>query len=207
MKTRANRVTVVTVENGFEARFYRTHKHIATVRAEDTAWILNTDATATQNREAVRQWVTDNAEQFGVIWNPDKCEQAWERKHNVYLTDDDVIEDAITLVTPALERLADKCRFEMEIEDIVVSAIIPKDSNLGYVADGRYIKSGAWCVADIEITINATISGHEVEVLYGMEMKSGQICKSKTTIAEFNEMVARELELQGIVIEEEVKTA
>ena len=32
-----------------------------------------------------------------------------------------------------------------------VTAVTPKESTLTYVEDGRYMKSGAWCVADIEV--------------------------------------------------------
>lgn len=205
--TRANRVAVQTTENGFEARFYRTHKHICTVASVDTTWKEDIEANATTNREAYRTFVCDHAEEFGVIWNPAKAEQAWERKHNIYMTDEEVAEDAITLVAPAIDRLADKSRYDMVVVDIEMTGIAPKESNLSYVEDGRYTKSGAWCVADIEITVGTIIGGKAVAILYNMEMRSGQICKSKTTIAEWNEMVAKELELQGIVIEENAKTA
>lgn len=204
--TRANRVAVQTTENGYEARFYRTHRHICTVASADTEWQADENANATTNRESFRAWVCDHADQYDILWNPDKAEQAWERKHNTYLTDEDVAEDTLTLVAPSLERLADKSRYDMMIVSTEVSAVTPKESTLGYVENGRYTKSGAWCVADIELTVGTIINGNAVAILYNMEMKSGQICKPKTTIAEWNEMVARELELQGIVIEE-VKTA
>ena len=40
-------------------------------------------------------------------------------------------------------------------------------------------------------------------MVYMVNMKSGQICKPKTTIAEWNELVGKELELNGITIEQE----
>jgi hypothetical protein len=91
----------------------------------------------------------------------------------------------------------------MEVAGLEVTAITPKESPLSYVEDGRYTKSGAWCVADIEISVTVEIAGQTMEMLYNMEMKSGQICKSKTTIAEWNELVGKELELNGITIEQE----
>ena len=53
-------------------------------------------------------------------------------------------------------------------------------------------------MADIEITIGCQVAGQEMEMLYHMEMKSGQICKPKTTIAEWNEHMATEIEINGI---------
>ena len=196
--TRANRVAVATTENGYEARFYRTHKHIGTVASQDTTWKADESANATTNREAFRQWVCDNANLFDIEWNPDKANQAWERKHNTYLTNEEVEEDALTLVTPALYRLAEKSRYNMAINNINVAVISSKDSPLEYVEDGRYTKSGAWCVADIELAVEVAIGDVAMEIPYFMEMKSGQICKPKTTIAEWNEIIAREMDLNGI---------
>lgn len=202
---RANRIAVQTKGEGFEARFYRTHKLLATIDSTETDWTPSEEANATTNRESFRNWMCEYAGEFGVIWNPAKSTQAWERKYDKYFTDEEVAEDAITLIAPSIERLADKCKFEMTIVSTEVTAITPKESTLTYVENGRYTKSGAWCVADIEVTVGTLINGQAVTILYGMEMKSGQICKPKTTIAEWNEIVTRELDLQGIVIEEEVE--
>lgn len=201
--TRANRIAVSTTENGYVAKYYRTHKHLTTIASADTTWVADEDANATTNRESFRQWVCDHAEEFGILWDANKAEQAWERKHNTYQTDEQVAEDAITLITPVIARLADKCRYDMTIDSIEVTAVTAKDSTLTYVENGRYIKSGAWCVADIEVTIMVDIAGTKAEILHDMEIKSGQICKPKTTIAQWNEMVAIQLDLQGIVLDTE----
>ena len=198
---RANRVTIVTTECGYEARFYRTHKLVCKVQTAETGWVADNDANNTTNRENFRNYICENASSYGVLWRPDMQEQAWERKHNTYLTDDDVAEDAEILITPALERLASKCKWDMEIESIDVTAITAKDSNLSYVEDGKYTKSGAWCVADIELEIHTVVNGNELDVMYAMQMKSGQICKPKTTIAQWEQMVVTEAELQGVALE------
>ena len=205
---RANRVTVQTTEQGYEARFYRTHRLIASVSSQDTEWKADEGANSTTNRESFRAWVIAHSEEWDVEWNPDQQKQAWERKYNTYLTDEQVAEDAITLVEDAIYRLADKSRYCMVINSIEVSAITPKDSPLAYVEDGRYTKSGAWCVADIELELDVIVGNlPSIRMVYHMEMKSGQICKPKTTIAEWNEMVAREMELNGIEDMTDTKTA
>lgn len=204
--TRANRTTVQTTENGYEARFYRTHKLVVVVESKETEWKADADANSTTNRESFRNWVTEHAEEFGIEWSPAKQTQAWERKHNTYLTDEEVTEDALTLVAPAIDRLAEKSRYDMVVNGIEVTAVSPKESTLTYVEDGRYTKSGAWCVADIELEIDVLVGEHSMRMVYQMEMKSGQICKPKTTIAEWNEMVKAEMELNGIELAEE-KTA
>lgn len=206
---RANRVTVQTIENGYKATFYRTHKTIGQIDSMDTAWQANTDANSTTNRESFRAWVCEHSAEWDIEWDSGKATQAWDRKYNTYMTDEQVAEDTITLITPAIDRLAEKCRYDMTIDSMEVTGITAKDSSLSYVEDGRYTKSGAWCTADIEITIGCHVAGQEMEMLYHMEMKSGQICKPKTTIAEWNEHMATEIEINGIEIpaKEDKKTA
>lgn len=205
--TRANRIAVETKDGKFVGRFYRTHKMLVEINDAQTDWTPNEESNATQNREAFRIYLTEHANEFGIMWHPAKAEQAWERKHNIYMNDEQVAEDAMTLLRPSIERLADKCKFDMTIVSTEVTAVTPKESTFTYVENGRYIKSGAWCMADIEVTVTAMVSDYEVEILYSMEIKSGQICKPKTTIAEWNEIVARELELQGIQLTDEQQTA
>lgn len=204
---RANRITVQTTEQGFEGRFYRTHRLLATVTSDSTDFKADDKANATTNREMYRNYLIEHSAEWQVEFNPNKQEQVWERKYNKYENDEQVAEDTITLLTDTIDRLADKCKYDMEIKGIEVTAVTPKESTLTYVEDGRYTKSGAWCVADIEVTITCNIAGQQMDMLYRMEMKSGQICKPKMTIADWNEMVGKEMELNGIVIEQESKEA
>ena len=111
-------------------------------------------------------------------------------------------EDTITLMTPTLDRLAEKCKYNMEIVGLEVTAVSPVYTDLTYVEHGRYTKSGAWCMAQIEISVAVGIAGQTMDMVYIANMKSGQICKPKTTIADWNELVDKELELNGITIEQ-----
>ena len=204
---RANRVTVQAIENGYRATLYRTHKTIGQIDSMDTAWQADADANATTNRESFRVWICKHSAEWDIEWDSGKATQAWDRKYNTYMTDEQVAEDTVTLLADTIDRLAGKCKHDMEIEGMEVTAVTPKESTLTYVEDGRYMKSGAWCVADIEVTITCNIAGQQMYMLYRMEMKSGQICKPKMTIAEWNEIVDRELELNGIEVEQESKEA
>ena len=200
---RANRVTVQTIESGYKATFYRTHSVIAVIESGDTAWQANTDANSTTNRESFRAWVCEHSAEWNIEWSPAKAVQAWGRKYNTYMTDEQVSEDTITLITPAIDRLVEKCKYDMKIAGIEVTAVSPVDTDLTDIEDGRYTKSGAWCMAQIEVSITVEIAGQTMDMVYMVSMKSGQICKPKTTIAEWNELVGKELELNGITIEQE----
>lgn len=196
---RANRITIQSMGEGkgYEGRFYRTHRLLAKVNSEDTAW-ERVDGNSTANKESYKAYLIKHAEEYGVIYHPEQQTQAWNRKYNSYTENSQVAEDAVELVSQALDRLADKSRYDMTINNIEMTDIRAKESTLTYVEYGKYTKSGAWCVADIEMTVSVTVNGHEMNMVYNMEMRSGQICKPKTTIAEWNEMVAKEMELNGI---------
>ena len=195
---RANRVTIEATDKGYVAHFYRTHKHIGDIEVETVD-----GKHSAEGRENVRKFAIGQCPQYDIEWNPEYQKQAWERKYNTYMTDEQVSEDTITLITPALDRLAEKCKYDMEIAGIEVTAVSPVDTDLTYVEDGRYTKSGAWCMAQIEVSIAVEIAGQTMDMVYMVNMKSGQICKPKTTIAEWNELVGKELELNGITIEQE----
>lgn len=192
---RANRCTVQAIEEGYMARFYRTHKQIGevTIKTEDGAH-------SNALREDARVRAIAQCQTIGIEWNPERQEQAWERKYNTYMTDEEVGEDALTLVTPAIERLVEKCKYDMELHDIEITAVTPNPSNLSYVENGRYTKSGAWCCASIEVTVRCHVIGEDMEILFPMELKSGQVCKPKTTIAEWNMKVLEEMMLNGMEI-------
>lgn len=192
---RANRVAVQTTEGGYVARFYRTHKYLGEV-------VISTKDGEHSNalREEARVQAIAQCHTIGIEWKPEVQAQAWERKYNTYMTDEQVGEDALTLVTPAIERLVEKCKYNMELTGIKVTAVTPNPSNLSYVENGRYAKSGAWCCASIEVTVSTHTIGEDMDILFPMELKSGQICKPKTTIADWNLMVLNEMGLNGIEI-------
>lgn len=207
--TRANRVTIQSTDNGFKGVFYRTHTKLATIESADTAWKADPNANSTTNREGFRSWLISNADAYEIAWAPELQTQAWARKYNVYETDEQVSEDAVTLVMEAIERLAVKGKHTLDCIDITVDSIVPKQTTLTYVKNGRYEKNGAWCMAEISLTISAILYGQQIEIPYTMEMVSGQIKKPKTTIADWNEILLNEIGLQNIEIpsKEDAKTA
>lgn len=197
---RANRVAVNTTNGAYVAKMYRTHKLLATIEHTDTEWKPNPDANNTANRESFRAWICQHASEYGIEWNPAKQTQAWERKHNIYMEDDQVAEDATTLIQDTIGRLVSKGKYQAEIVAITMTDIRAKESKLTYVEDGKYTKNGAWCTATIEMEIAIKTEHGHMAIIYNMEMVSGQIKKPKTTIAQWNEMVTREMELEGIEV-------
>lgn len=198
---RANRITVVTKDELLVGRFFLTHKLVAEINQTECGWQPIEDAKATANRESFRGYLIKHANDFGVDWSPAKQTQAWDRKYNKYYEFSEVEEDTKTLITPLIERLVEKCKYELTLDKIEVTEIVPKPSNLEYVEDGRYSSSGAWCVGDILVNVEMLINEHSFLVELEVNMKSGQICKPKLTIAQFEGMVTDELELRGIEVE------
>jgi hypothetical protein len=187
---RANRTIIRTTENGFEAEFFKTHKSIAIVSSEETEWTADKNHNATQQRESFRTWVQDHAEEFGIDWSPELQQQAWERKYWKYETDEQVEEDAITLMGWTIKSICEKVGLTVTLGEISLDSIVPMDSPLTYVENGKYVKNGNWAVAQVNLEVRATIEGEEIDIIYPIEMRSGQLTKIKLTKEEIQQMVA-----------------
>lgn len=188
---RANRVVVrATEDGGFEAEFFKTHKHIAVVASKDTDWHRNKEHNPTQAREDFRTWIQSNASQFGVNWMPELQQQAWDRKYWKYETDEQVEEDAIELMGWTIKTICEKVGLKVELGKMVLDSIVPMDSPLTYVENGKYTKNGNWAVAQVNLEVRATIEDKEIDIIYPIEMRSGQLTKIKLTKEEIKAMVA-----------------
>ena len=192
---RANRVAVQATEAGFVARFYRTHRYLGCIESANSEWKPNEDANKTQAREDFRTFAIDHAGEIGVEFSDKQEAQAWDRKYQTYENEEQISEDASTLLMPTILQLAEKCKYDVEVESVSLIDVEPMDTDLSYIEDGRYATSGAWAWATLPMTISLT-NGLEVE--YAMLLKSGQICKPKLTIAGFEEMVKTEADLSDV---------
>lgn len=194
--TRANRVVVRNEADGFVAEFFKTHKHITVVASEDTEWVRNKEHNQTQAREDFRTWVQSHAEEFGVDWSPELQQQAWDRHYWKYETDEQVEEDAYELMRWTIGRLADNTGLGVAVTDVRLDAMVPMDSPLSYVEDGRYTKNGNWAVATVRLAVEMELDGRTEEISYDIEMRSGQLTKIKMAKDEFKAMVAEVFEVK-----------
>ena len=198
---RANRITIVVEDGNYIGRYYRTHKLLATINSNDTTWKPNTEAKITTNKDEFFKWLVANAHKYNLYYDATQATQAWDRQHKVYMTDADVQDDVSSLMAITMVQLANKCKFDIKITSITVESVTPAHCDLSYVEFGRYIKSGAWCNAHVDISIGIEYNGQALAIPYTMQIKSGQICKPKLTITEFNGLVAEEFELNNITPE------
>lgn len=198
---RANRITIVVEDGNYIGRYYRTHKLLATINSNDTTWKPNTEAKITANKDEFFKWLVDNAYKYNLYYDATQAAQAWDRQHKVYMTDADVQDDVVRLMALTMVQLANKCKFDIKVTSIIVESVTPAHCDLSYVEFGRYIKSGAWCNAHVDISIGIEYNGQAMAIPYTMQIKSGQICKPKLTITEFNGLVAEEFELNNIIPE------
>ena len=186
---RANRVVVRTEGTGYVAEFFKTHKSIQVVFSEDTNWTRNKDHNPTQAREDFRTWIQAHSSEFGVAWQPELQAQAWDRKYWKYEKDEQVEEDAIELMGWTIKSICNKVGLEVTIDNIKLDSIVPMESPLSYVENGKYTKNGNWAVAQVNLEVTATIEGTEIDIIYPIEMRSGQLTKIKLTKEEIKAMV------------------
>lgn len=187
---RANRVVVRAEADGFVAEFFKTHKSIAIVDSADTEWVADKTHNATQSREAFRTWVQTHAEEFGVDWSPEYQAQAWDRHYWKYENDAQVEEDAIELMRWTIVTICEKCGLTVDMGAMALDSISPMASPLSYVENGKYVKNGNWAVAQVNLEVKATIEGQDIDIIYPIEMRSGQLTKIKLSKDEILAMVA-----------------
>lgn len=196
MTNRANRVVVRTENNGYVAEFFKTHKSIAVVDSADTNWTRNKEHNSTQAREDFRTYVQNHAEEFGVDWIPELQAQAWDRHYWKYETDEQVEEDAYELMRWTIGKLAESTGLGVVVTDVRLDAMVPQDSPLTYVENGRYTKNGNWAVATVRLAVEMQMGDRIEEIAYDIEMRSGQLTKIKMAKDEFKAMIAEVFEVQ-----------
>ena len=201
---RANRVVISKTETGYEATFYKTHAEVGKLMVSDAEWQHSDDANVTTARNEFRDFAIKHATDADVEWKPELQKQAWERKYSKYETDEQVGEDASTLLGLDINKVIGKAKYGSEIVGVTMTDIQPKECNLGYVIDGKYEKSGCWAYGAIEMAVTLNIDNPNlgkctIDVIIGLDMVSGQIKKPHITVGKWNEMVETELRLEGII--------
>lgn len=186
---RANRVVVSTTETGMVATYYKTHTVVGKL-AETDGYKPSEDAkTNTAKREEFRKWAIANAEKADVAWIPEYQEQSWNRKYWKYETDEQVEEDAIELMKFTISKVCKGIKYDAKVKNIELDSIVPNESNLSYVEFGKYVKNGNWAVATVNLDVTAEIEGTEINIIYPIEMRSGQLTKIKLTKSDIDTMI------------------
>ena len=207
--TRANRIAVQTTENGFKADFYRTHKHLATLLSEDTAWIADETANKTAQREDFRKYAIDHAEVVGIFWQPQDLRTDNNKRIAKYETDEDLKSDAIKMMWDNLWTLTAECGLGIEFSILSADFITPMTitakgydlSKMG-VEDGKYVSTGNWAWAEIEMTLTLTKEDKEIYYTTKCQLVSGQLKKPHITKTSFTEDIKQSLKEIGLWTEE-----
>ena len=190
---RANRLTITQMDGTFVGTFYRTHRRLMQIASVETGWKADEGANATANRESFRNYLQEHASGFGLTWNPAKQAQAWERKHQKYYTDEQVWEDATTMLNAEMPRILKAIDKDATIGKITLDGIWASDEDRPYCTKGRYDKDGAWAWAECKLAIGLTVGDEQIEITQTMQIVSGQLKKLKLTVAEIKQMVNDEL--------------
>lgn len=208
---RANKLTVKVDGNGnLTADFFRTHKHIATIRVEETGFVPNPDSTKSAIREDFRKFVAEYAADWGVDFDPtDRRTEANLRKAT-YKTEADVIEDAIAMVTPDIEAFIAKMPHgdlitdhTISVESLTAKTQTSKGTDLALmgIEDGKYASNGNLAWFDIESLVTMKCGDTEIYQTIQMELVSGQLKKFRMTQTQWNTETTKSMVEAGLVEE------
>ena len=211
---RANRVAIKANGENFIATFYRTHTIVTDIHSENTEWKAPADGNKALIREDFRKWITENAGVFNIEYDPtDRRADGNVRKAN-YTTDDELINDAMTMLLPQMQDLAGKVTEKypniewggVAHDDIITSQTTGSGRDLSTmgITDGKYNKSGNWAWAVLKFTVTMKYSGNEVYIPTEMQLVSGQLKKADMGIQKFTDAVKAEIIAAGLATAEEI---
>ena len=229
--TRANRLTVKPNGEGFTADLFRTHKHLLTIESADhgTAWQAHDpaakDTTKLQLREDYRAWIVSNAATFGIDYDPIDRRTDDNKRIASYLTDNDLVNDAIAMVSADIEdylgNLTDRAfihSYLIACDGIEPMTTTSKGSDLSKmgVLDGKYVSTGKWAWANLALTVtiacykptatarDATATPADITEVYqpiAMALVSGQLKKPHMTQTMWNTEVRKSLIEAGVLVD------
>lgn len=208
---RANKLTVKVDGNGnLVADLFRTHKHIATIKVEETGFVPDPDSTKSAIREDFRKFVAEHAADWGIDYDPtDRRTEANLRKAT-YKTEADVIEDAIAMVTPDIEAFIAKMpngnlitNWVIGVESLTAKTKTSKGTDLALmgIEDGRYVSNGNLAWFDIEGLVTMKCGDTEIYQTIQMELVSGQLKKFRMTQTQWNTETTKSMVEAGLVEE------
>lgn len=211
---RANRVAIKANGENFIATFYRTHTIVSDIHSENTEWKAPADGNKALIREDFRKWITENAGVFNIEYDPaDRRADGNVRKAN-YTTDDELVNDAMSMLLPQMQDLAGKVTEKypnIEWGGVAHDDIVPsqttgsgRDLSTMGITDGKYNKSGNWAWAVLKFTVTMKYSGNEVYIPTEMQLVSGQLKKADMGIQKFTDAVKAEIIAAGLATAEEI---
>ena len=211
---RANRIAVQTVEGGYQADFYRTHKKLATMSSWETGWEADQTMNKSALREDFRRFAIEHAGDIGIIWNPQDLRTEANKRIPKYENDDLLKADAVAMLQQDIYQLVAKCPhgisyISMEAEWITPVTHSAKGTDLTKlgVLDGKYERSGNWAWADVEMSVTLTKDGQEIYYFTKVQLVSGQLKKPHITQTSFNESIKTSLQEVGLWEEETKESA
>lgn len=181
---RANRVAITVDGDVFKADFYRTHKHVCSIKSNETKWTAPEGSNKSTQREDFRRFITHNAADIGVEWKPEDMRGADNKRTPKYPTVEDLISDSINLISDDITEFNNKCPYETAVQDIKADNVTAMDkspkgtdlSKLG-ITGGHYNGNGNWAWATISICVTLKVSGQEIYVSMDAQLVSGQLKK------------------------------
>ena len=203
--TRANRIAIQTTPVGFKADFYRTHKHLATMLSEDTAWTPDETANKSAQREDFRQYAINNAGTIGILWQPNDLRAEGNKRVAQYTTDEILKEDAKEMMWDDLWNLTYECGLGVGFDSLTADTITPMTTTAkGYdlskmgIVDGKYSSTGNWAWAEVEMTLTLHKDGQEIYYMTICQLVSGQLKKPHITKTSFTESIKQSLKDAGV---------
>lgn len=196
---RANRISIVGNDEGYVAKFWRTHKEIATVDSTQIGWTPQIEGlNKTAQRELFRIWICENAGKFGIEWDPADKRSSGNKFPSKYDSDELLMSTATNAIKDDVrewvEKISVACDRNLGVKEIMADDIVPVTSRNGRDVASKYM-NGNWAYADIPLVVTVIDDVDNVEGYVTMvaHLVSGQFKKPDMTYTAFTEELAKDL--------------
>jgi hypothetical protein len=191
---RANRISVQTTDEGIIATYWRTHKKvgiITVVEAMAEGFVADPTLNKTATRELFRVWMCNNADRFGIKYDPADNRQPTNIFPSKYTSDDLLTEWSKKIVINDIFDWTNKVAEEYK-SVVIVTSNIDTDNPLEVTnRNGKDVSpkygNGNWAYATIPVTATVQViegeNANEGYVTMMVQLVSGQM-KKPTNIGE-----------------------
>lgn len=173
---RSNRITVTSIEGELSATFWRTHRRIAVVTAQDMGYTINPDINQTANKELFRVFAIDKAEESGINYDSSD-RRSGLNKFPRYWTDNEMIQEwSYKMIERDMAGWMSKISPDLIIEEITLVGLTDED---------RYKNKDSIKSARIEMDAHIIDSSKEdtgTTILITLEIRSGQMTKPQLVV-------------------------
>jgi hypothetical protein len=189
---RANKLTIATEQGHMIGKFFLTHKEQASIMESETGFQPSPNATPTMVRETYRLYLMDNADKFGIKWDPEDRRTTDNLVPAKYPTESLLYDTACKLAGQDLAEFTAK--LGVTLTGLAGDNIQPLSAYKDKVVSPKYA-NGNWAYAKVTLAVTVTKGDKEAYLMPELLLVSGQLKKPNWNLTSVAKELATDLDV------------